>query len=67
MIQERLGHASIRTTLDTHGHLLERFDEGAEDALDIAFEAGLQVFHSDPGPALCGAGLRLSRGGSGPR
>lgn len=40
VIQERLGHASIRTTLDTYGHLFEGLDEGAADALDIAFEAG---------------------------
>ncbi|MCH8991558.1 MAG: tyrosine-type recombinase/integrase, partial [Acidobacteria bacterium] len=35
VIQERLGHASIRTTLDVYGHLLEGLDEKAADALDL--------------------------------
>ena len=34
VVQTRLGHASIRTTLDTHGHLFEGLDKGAADALD---------------------------------
>jgi integrase len=33
VIQSRLGHASIRTTLDTYGHLLQGLDEAAADAL----------------------------------
>jgi hypothetical protein len=37
VIQERLGHASIRTTLDTYGHLFEGLDGAAADALDAAF------------------------------
>ena len=37
VIQERLGHASIRTTLDTYGHLFAGLDEAAADALDAAF------------------------------
>ena len=36
VIQERLGHASIRTTLDTYGHLFEGLDEAAADSLDAA-------------------------------
>ena len=36
VIQERLGHASIRTTLDTYGHLFEGLDEAAAEALDSA-------------------------------
>jgi integrase len=34
VIQERLGHASIKTTLDTYGHLFEGLDEAAADRLD---------------------------------
>ena len=34
VIQARLGHASIRTTLDVYGHLFEGLDESAADALD---------------------------------
>ena len=37
VIQERLGHASIKTTLDVYGHLYEGLDEAAADALDEAF------------------------------
>lgn len=37
VIQQRLGHASIRTTLDTYGHLFEGLDEAAADRLDAAF------------------------------
>ena len=36
MIQERLGHASIRTTLDVYGHLFEGLDKAAADSLDAA-------------------------------
>ena len=36
VIQERLGHASIKTTLDTYGHLFEGMDRAAADALDAA-------------------------------
>jgi len=41
VLQERLGHASIRTTLDTDGHLFEGLDEAAADALDGAFREAL--------------------------
>jgi hypothetical protein len=34
VIQQRLGHKSITTTLDVYGHLLEGLDEGAAQALD---------------------------------
>jgi integrase len=34
VIQQRLGHASIRTTLDVHGHVFEGLDEAAAEALD---------------------------------
>lgn len=36
VIQERMGHASIRTTLDTYGHLFPGLDEAAADALDLS-------------------------------
>jgi integrase len=38
VIQERLGHTSIRTTLDVYRHLLEGLDRGAADALDDLVE-----------------------------
>jgi integrase len=34
-IQERLGHASIRTTLDRYGHLFEGYDEDLLERLDV--------------------------------
>jgi integrase len=34
---DRLGHSSIRTTLDVYGHLLEGLDGAAADALDVMF------------------------------
>jgi len=37
VIQERLGHASIKTTLDTYGHLFEGLDEAAADRLEVTF------------------------------
>lgn len=41
VLQERLGHGSIRTTLDTYGHLLDGLDEAAADALDLAHSQAL--------------------------
>jgi integrase len=37
-IKERLGHASITTTLDVYGHLFPTLDAGWSDGLDKAFE-----------------------------
>ena len=37
LIQERLGHSSIRTTLDVYGHLFRGIDEAAADAIDVLF------------------------------
>ena len=34
VIQERLGHASIKTTLDTYGHLFDGMDEAAAERLN---------------------------------
>ena len=39
VIQERLGHASIKTTLDTYGHLFEGLDEAAADRLEATYLA----------------------------
>ncbi|HEY2667898.1 MAG TPA: tyrosine-type recombinase/integrase, partial [Actinomycetota bacterium] len=36
-IQVGLGHASIKTTLDTHGHLHEGIDEALAEALDASW------------------------------
>ena len=37
-IQSRLGHASISTTLDTYGHLMEGLDKAAADRLDVSMK-----------------------------
>jgi integrase len=37
VIQARLGHASIGTTLDTYGHLFEGLDEAAAEKLDATW------------------------------
>ncbi len=37
VIQERLGHSSITTTLDTYGHLFEGLDSAAATTLDAAY------------------------------
>jgi integrase len=37
VIQERLGHSSIKTTLDTYGHLFDGLDEAAADRLDASW------------------------------
>jgi integrase len=34
VLQDRLGHASITTTIDTYGHLMSGLDEAAAEALD---------------------------------
>jgi integrase len=39
LIQERLGHASITTTLDVYGHLFDGIDQAAADAIDEALTA----------------------------
>jgi integrase len=37
VIQNRLGHSSIKITLDTYGHLFDGLDEAAAERLDAAF------------------------------
>lgn len=44
VIQERLGPASIKTTLDTYGHLSDGLDEAAADRVDEAWRAP----HTEP-------------------
>lgn len=47
VIQSRMGHTSIRTTLDTYGHLFPGLDEAAADALDASacgVGVGLEAF-----------------------
>jgi integrase len=39
VIQKRMGHASIRTTLDVYGHLLPSADEAVADGLEQFFTA----------------------------
>ena len=34
MLQERLGHKSIKITMDTYSHALPTMQEGIADALD---------------------------------
>jgi integrase len=46
-IQERLGHASITTTLDRYGHLFPALDEQIAEGLDQAWR---QVLAASPGP-----------------
>lgn len=52
-IQVRLGHASIRTTMDLYGHLYEGVDEAAADALDSLYRQALQEGGGE-GPARAG-------------
>ena len=39
VLQERLGHSSITTTLDTYGHILDGLDQAAADTLNDAISA----------------------------
>lgn len=56
VIQARLGHASIKTTLDTYGHLFDGLDEAAADRLDEAWR-GLVATTTGP---TAGGVVRLS-------
>jgi integrase len=49
VIQSRLGHASIRTTLDTYGHLFEGLDEAAAERLDEAWTGSAAGWMRDEG------------------
>ena len=48
VIQERLGHGSIRVTLDTYGHLFDGLDEAAADALNDLFNRSEQYGRASP-------------------
>jgi integrase len=37
VIQEGVGHSSVRTTLDVYGHLFEGLDQATAGAIDTAF------------------------------
>jgi integrase len=41
VLQARMGHSSIKVTMDVYGGLFSGFDEGIADALDEAFTASL--------------------------
>jgi integrase len=41
VIQARLGHSSIKTTLDTYGHLFEGLDEAAAERLDASYQSAM--------------------------
>lgn len=41
VIQKRMGHASIRTTMDVYGHLLPSTDEAVADGLERLFREPL--------------------------
>jgi integrase len=58
VIQERLGHTSIRTTLDLYGHLFSGLDQTAADGLDRLMRA------SDAAPARPGTVLAFPAGES---
>ncbi|MBM3696709.1 MAG: site-specific integrase [Actinobacteria bacterium] len=47
VIQQRLGHTSIKTTLDTYGHLFSGLDEAAADRLEEAGRAALAASRVD--------------------
>jgi len=48
VIQNRLGHSSIKVTLDTYGHLFEGLDEAAAERLDATFSRTLADFSRTP-------------------
>jgi len=42
-IMERLGHSSIKVTLDTYGHLFPGLDEALTDGLDTQYQKAISV------------------------
>ncbi len=58
LIQTRLGHASIRTTLDLHGHPLEGLDESAAAALDAGFRSVTDKSRTRPTATVVEIGAR---------
>lgn len=53
VVQEMLGHASIRTTLDIYGHLDETLREGVAARLDVIYRSSRV-----PGQAVVSIGRR---------
>jgi integrase len=58
LIQTRLGHASIRTTLDLYGHLLEGLDESAAAALDAGLRSVTDTSRTRPSATVVEIGAR---------
>ena len=56
MIQQRLGHSSIKTTLHRYGHVMEGLDEKAAEALDASWmpEARVPAASLAPEPVPAG-------------
>lgn len=56
VIQERLGHSSIKMTMDLYGYLMPGLQESVADALDLQMAAsGHKSGHKEPEiPAFCG-------------
>jgi integrase len=53
VIQERLGHSSIKVTLDTYGHLFPNLDQALSEALDeLARQAAAAHLPPDADPGL---------------
>ena len=52
VVSERLGHASIKTTMDLYGHLYEGVDEAAAEALDALHRRAVQDSESRPERSL---------------
>lgn len=48
IIQERLGHGSIKVTLDIYGHLMDGLDEAAATALDTLYRESLSTRLTEP-------------------
>ena len=40
-IMERLGHSSIKVTLDTYGHLFPALDEALTDGLETQYQTAI--------------------------
>jgi hypothetical protein len=58
VIQRRLGHESILTTIDIYGHLTDRAEDSACEALDGIFGVPRLASPSPaPGVVLVGGGL----------
>ncbi|HUP14654.1 MAG TPA: site-specific integrase [Acidimicrobiia bacterium] len=52
VIQNRLGHSSIKVTLDTYGHLFDGLDEAAAERLNAIFPATIRREVADIGVSL---------------